>query len=226
MDLDAAPHQEARQPEAVPPASCVTTTRAIGLAAAALRASIVSSSAVRAGPFGSTVYFVCLREPGTWTATTHFFELGANAPISACYRNPEALLRAAQEGAISLPRVVVDFSGADLPKKVRDISSLDAPHRVFDAILRDALLGATPFSRCSTPSVRKRRSPSACAQRSASNWSRRRSSPVPRRMSSCSSSAPSRSRARRSPSSSIAWGSPAPFATRSRRDWGQTPRFF
>jgi CRISPR-associated protein Csb1 len=145
---------------------------------------------------------------------------------SQANRLEEALLRAAQEGAISLPRVVVDFSGADLPKKVRDISSLDAPHRVFDAILRNALLGETPFSRCSTPSVRKRRSPSACAQRSASSWSRRRSSPVPSSMSSCSSSAPSRSRARRSPSSSIAWGSPAPFATRSRRDWGQTPRFF
>jgi CRISPR-associated protein Csb1 len=64
---------------------------------------------------------------------------------SQANRLEEALLRAAQEGAISLPRVVVDFSGADLPKKVRDISSLDAPHRVFDAILRDALLGATPF---------------------------------------------------------------------------------
>ncbi|WP_051948740.1 transposase family protein [Methylosinus sp. PW1] len=53
-----------------------------GLPAAALRAFIVSSSDARAGPFGSTIYFVCLREPGTWTATTHFFELSSNAPIS------------------------------------------------------------------------------------------------------------------------------------------------
>lgn len=64
------------------PASCVTTTRTIGSPAATLRACIVSSSVVRAGPFGSNTYFVCLRESGHWTANTHFFELSSNAPIS------------------------------------------------------------------------------------------------------------------------------------------------
>lgn len=47
-----------------------------------------------------------------------------------------ALLEAAREGKITIPRVEVQFSG-DLAE-VGSISSLDAPHRLADAILRDS----------------------------------------------------------------------------------------
>jgi len=59
-------------------------------------------------------------------------------------RMEEALLRAAQDGRIALPRIEVDF-GADGPNSIGVISSLDAPHRVFDAILRDSLLEGSAF---------------------------------------------------------------------------------
>lgn len=76
---------------------------------------------------------------------------------SQANRMEEALLEAAREGTITLPRVDVDFrakaeqllkdakseeekaSLEDL-KKVGVISSLDAPHRLADAILRDSYL--------------------------------------------------------------------------------------
>ena len=45
---------------------------------------------------------------------------------------------------LPIPHVVVDFSEAKLDGITR-ITSLDAPHRVYDAILRDSLLGNTPF---------------------------------------------------------------------------------
>lgn len=57
---------------------------------------------------------------------------------SQANRLEEALLNAANAGRIKLPRIVVEFAGADLPEPVADISSLDAPHRIFDAILRDS----------------------------------------------------------------------------------------
>jgi CRISPR-associated protein Csb1 len=63
---------------------------------------------------------------------------------SQANRLEEALLEAAKEGVIRLPRIVVDFPGAGL-NSVPEISSLDAPHRIFDAILRDSELDGVPF---------------------------------------------------------------------------------
>ena len=59
-------------------------------------------------------------------------------------RMEEALLRAAEEDRIRLPRLTVDFTGKGL-EPVTKISVLQAPHRIFDAILRDSLLGDKPF---------------------------------------------------------------------------------
>jgi CRISPR-associated protein Csb1 len=63
---------------------------------------------------------------------------------SQANRLEEALLEAAKEGTIRLPRVVVDFPGAGL-NSVPEISSLEAPHRIFDAILRDSNLDGKDF---------------------------------------------------------------------------------
>lgn len=62
---------------------------------------------------------------------------------SQANRLEECLLAAIGEG-LSIPHVVVDFTGADLDGISR-ITSLDAPHRVYDAILRDSLLGNEQF---------------------------------------------------------------------------------
>jgi CRISPR-associated protein Csb1 len=63
---------------------------------------------------------------------------------SQANRLEEALLRAAQDGRIELPRIVVDFAASGL-NSIGEITSLDAPHRVFDAILRDSLLEGQKF---------------------------------------------------------------------------------
>lgn len=63
---------------------------------------------------------------------------------SQANRMEEALLAAAVEGRIRLPRLVVDFPGAGL-NALPAISVLEAPHRIFDAILRDSQLGGQPF---------------------------------------------------------------------------------
>lgn len=69
---------------------------------------------------------------------------------SQANRLEEALLAATEEegddGRVPLPCVTVDFKGTGLDPLER-ITSLDAPHRVYDAILRDSLLGDTPFMR-------------------------------------------------------------------------------
>ncbi len=65
---------------------------------------------------------------------------------SQANRLEEALLRAAEEGRIALPRLVVDFAPSGL-NSIGAISSLDAPHRVFDAILRDSLLDDVALSK-------------------------------------------------------------------------------
>jgi CRISPR-associated protein Csb1 len=65
---------------------------------------------------------------------------------SQANRLEEALLRAAAEERIVLPRIEVDFSASGL-NSIGVISSLDAPHRVFDAILRDSLLEGKSFLR-------------------------------------------------------------------------------
>ncbi len=63
---------------------------------------------------------------------------------SQANRMEEALLAAAVEGRIRLPRLYVDFPGAGL-NAVPAISVLEAPHRIFDAILRDSRLEGQPF---------------------------------------------------------------------------------
>lgn len=63
---------------------------------------------------------------------------------SQANRLEDALLRAAQDGRIELPRIVVDFAASGL-NSIGEITSLDAPHRVFDAILRDSLLDGQKF---------------------------------------------------------------------------------
>jgi len=65
---------------------------------------------------------------------------------SQANRLEEALLRAAEEGRIALPRLVVDFAPSGL-NSIGAISSLDAPHRVFDAILRDSMLDGVVLSK-------------------------------------------------------------------------------
>lgn len=65
---------------------------------------------------------------------------------SQANRLEEALLAAVRETAIELPYVTVDFRAADLTG-LTEITSLDAPHRVYDAILRDSLFGAEPFTK-------------------------------------------------------------------------------
>ena len=65
---------------------------------------------------------------------------------SQANRMEEALLAAINDGAASIPHVVVDFRGTGL-LGIDVITSLDAPHRVYDAILRDSMLGNEPFPR-------------------------------------------------------------------------------
>lgn len=63
---------------------------------------------------------------------------------SQANRLEESLLETIREGQVSIPHVVVDFSGKRL-EGISQITSLDAPHRVYDAILRDSLLDGKPF---------------------------------------------------------------------------------
>lgn len=63
---------------------------------------------------------------------------------SQANRLEEALLGAAEEHCVRLPRLTVDFPGAGL-NSVGPISVLQAPHRIFDAILRDSELEGNPF---------------------------------------------------------------------------------
>lgn len=61
---------------------------------------------------------------------------------SQANRLEESLLDAIHAG-VTIPHVVVDFSGSNLAG-VTQVTSLDAPHRVYDAILRDSLTGDNP----------------------------------------------------------------------------------
>ncbi|MCC7009763.1 MAG: type I-U CRISPR-associated protein Cas7 [Acidobacteria bacterium] len=62
---------------------------------------------------------------------------------SQANRLEESLLGAVRDG-VSVPYVVVDFTGTGL-EGITAVTSLDAPHRVYDAILRDSLLNDEPF---------------------------------------------------------------------------------
>jgi len=64
---------------------------------------------------------------------------------SQANRMEEALQAAVDDGRISIPVVVVDFSNADLLTAIGRVTSLQAPHRIADAILRDSLLDGQPF---------------------------------------------------------------------------------
>ena len=66
---------------------------------------------------------------------------------SQANRMEEALQVAVDEHRLKMPVISVDFSTADdgLLTPIGRITSLQAPHRVADAILRDSLLGDTPF---------------------------------------------------------------------------------
>lgn len=73
---------------------------------------------------------------------------------SQANRLEEALLAALRDGRISMPYIVVDFSGQGFTvgpdtidvSDLGEITSLDAPHRVFDAIIRDSELDGRPFT--------------------------------------------------------------------------------
>ncbi len=65
---------------------------------------------------------------------------------SQANRLEEALLRAAEEARIELPRLMVDFAPSGL-NTIGTISSLEAPHRVFDAILRDSQMDGVALSK-------------------------------------------------------------------------------
>jgi len=64
---------------------------------------------------------------------------------SQANRHEEALQNAIDAGQISLPLVVVDFSGEQLPDAVGTVTSLTAPHRIADAILRDSEINGVRF---------------------------------------------------------------------------------
>lgn len=64
---------------------------------------------------------------------------------SQANRLEQALVAAWRQGQIDIPVVQVDFSEQEELEDVGAITSLEAPHRVADALLRDSLLGDTPF---------------------------------------------------------------------------------
>ncbi len=65
---------------------------------------------------------------------------------SQANRMEEALQEAVDEGRLSLPLVVVDFSSSQgLLDEIGRVTSLQAPHRVADAILRDSMYKGRPF---------------------------------------------------------------------------------
>jgi CRISPR-associated protein Csb1 len=70
---------------------------------------------------------------------------------SQANRLEDALLAGIRAGRLSLPHIVVDFTGQQAPNGVAigdlgQITSLDAPHRVFDAIIRDSELAGVKFT--------------------------------------------------------------------------------
>jgi CRISPR-associated protein Csb1 len=71
---------------------------------------------------------------------------------SQANRAEEALLGAVRRGALHLPLIEVDFSGANekLRSPLPNLSTLEVPHRLADAILRDSeLADGTRFSKSS-----------------------------------------------------------------------------
>jgi CRISPR-associated protein Csb1 len=64
---------------------------------------------------------------------------------SQANRMEEALLEGWRRRELSFPVVWVNFAGEEGLEDLEQISALQAPHRIADALLRDSLLGDTPF---------------------------------------------------------------------------------
>ncbi|WP_441289254.1 type I-G CRISPR-associated RAMP protein Csb1/Cas7g [Sorangium sp. KYC3313] len=64
---------------------------------------------------------------------------------SQANRLEEALLDGFRRGELPFPIVQVDFSNEDGLADLEQITALQAPHRIADALLRDSVLGGTPF---------------------------------------------------------------------------------
>ena len=94
--------------------------------------------------------FPATYEGGSYATESRYLE-GVEVPCvlidsvqSQANRMEAALLEEWESGAVSLPVIVVDFTGNDLPKPFR-VTSLEAPHRIADALLRDSMLDGVPF---------------------------------------------------------------------------------
>ncbi|WP_437876867.1 type I-G CRISPR-associated RAMP protein Csb1/Cas7g [Sorangium sp. So ce513] len=64
---------------------------------------------------------------------------------SQANRLEEALLEGWRRGELPFPVVQVDFSKEEGLEDLEQITALQAPHRIADALLRDSVLGGTPF---------------------------------------------------------------------------------
>ncbi|WP_437623236.1 type I-G CRISPR-associated RAMP protein Csb1/Cas7g [Sorangium sp. So ce1151] len=64
---------------------------------------------------------------------------------SQANRMEEALLEGWRRGELPFPVVQVDFSKEEGLEDLEQITALQAPHRIADALLRDSVLGGTPF---------------------------------------------------------------------------------
>ncbi|WP_437307404.1 type I-G CRISPR-associated RAMP protein Csb1/Cas7g [Sorangium sp. So ce388] len=64
---------------------------------------------------------------------------------SQANRLEEALLEGWRRGELPFPVVQVDFSKENGLEDLEQITALQAPHRIADALLRDSVLGGTPF---------------------------------------------------------------------------------
>ncbi|WP_437938409.1 type I-G CRISPR-associated RAMP protein Csb1/Cas7g [Sorangium sp. So ce341] len=64
---------------------------------------------------------------------------------SQANRFEEALLDGFRRGELPFPIVQVDFSSEEGLADLEQITALQAPHRIADALLRDSVLGGTPF---------------------------------------------------------------------------------
>ncbi|WP_437677225.1 type I-G CRISPR-associated RAMP protein Csb1/Cas7g [Sorangium sp. So ce131] len=64
---------------------------------------------------------------------------------SQANRFEEALLEGWRRGELPFPVVQVDFSNEEGLADLEQITALQAPHRIADALLRDSVLGGTPF---------------------------------------------------------------------------------
>jgi CRISPR-associated protein Csb1 len=64
---------------------------------------------------------------------------------SQANRFEEALLEGWRRKELAFPVVAVDFSDQQGLEDLEQITALQAPHRIADALLRDSVLGGTPF---------------------------------------------------------------------------------